>query len=137
MIPHIREGVIEYLRNPKQPWVESDKVVDKAVLRLPEATRTLIWGSYHSGLWDLDRIISETRTFRAEQPQNEIQINDMLTELILTMTNGEYNIGRFARGINLLDDVEDQCKYQQNQIYLWSREFHYLYHHLESPSKFF
>ena len=126
-VQQVQEGVIEYLQNPEQPWMESDRVVDKIVSRVPEATKTFVWNCYQSGAWDLDRLISETRKFRAQVPQHGRYINEMFINLILSIRDKEYNIDRFANGIGSLSGITGQLGDQQGVISYQAREFHHRY----------
>ena len=127
MIPHIREGVIEYLRNPEQLWVESDKVVDKIVSRLPEATKTLAWGCWHSGAWDLDRIIIEIRKFRAQVPHHATSINEKFVDLIFGLETKGFDIERIAYDIRSLANIDPQYIRAQGNISNNLNTFHRQY----------
>ena len=126
-VRQVQEGVIEYLQNPEQPWMESDRVVDKIVLLIPEATKTLVWTCYQSGAWDLGRLINEIRKLRAEVPQYATDINVKYVELIFNLKNGGYGIQRLANDVKRIVDSNPQYNGIHGNISYNLETFHRLY----------
>lgn len=126
-VQQVQEGVIEYLQNPEQPWMESDKVVDKIVSRLPEATKTLVWNCYLSGAWDLSRLINEIRKLRAEVPHYAKDINEKFVDLIFNLKIRGFLNTSFANDVRRIVDSNPQYNGVHGNISYNLETFHRLH----------
>lgn len=82
MIPHIREGVIEFLRYPDEPFRESDLVMDRLISRLHKPLLQHKWGDC-----DVYKMFRKLRLYRAKA-WHKSDVNTNMFELIFDLRSG-------------------------------------------------
>ena len=117
MIPHIREGVIEFLRYPDEPFRESDLVMDRLISRLHKPLLHHKWCDRKMEMWDVTRIFRDLRLYRTHV-RHPVDIQIIMFYLIMDLQTGNtlvLTIRRLemAKNSSLAREVKNLCDWHQ------------------------